>query len=396
MRIAFFDTQKLDYTAETPYQRPLGGSQSAVCYLATELAQLGHDVCVLNATATPGKHRGVLYLNLSHVDVNFLPSCDVVIVLNWPRGLRLRQEFGLHVPLILWLSHAPDQPVMKPLGEPEEREVWDGFAFLTEWQRDRFAEWFRIPAARSRVIRYAISPAFANTPLAPAWFERGEPPVLVYTSTPFRGLDVLLAAFPAIHSAIADVRLRVFSSMALYQVAAAQDQYSHLYAQCRATAGVEYCGPLGQTRLAEELRGVAGLAYPSTFAETSCIAVQEAMASGAFVFTTRYGALPETTNGFAHMVDLVPEPGTLAERFADMTIRTLRELQDKPREACLRREAQAKFAREYDWAARATEWVRWLKEVVARAGRPRDCAWAILASTTCISADLEGLLLLCA
>ena len=40
MRIAFLDTNELDYTADTPYRQPLGGSQSAICYLAAELAQL--------------------------------------------------------------------------------------------------------------------------------------------------------------------------------------------------------------------------------------------------------------------------------------------------------------------------------------------------------------------
>jgi glycosyltransferase involved in cell wall biosynthesis len=177
--------------------------------------------------------------------------------------------------------------------------------------------------------------------------------VLVYTSTPFRGLDVLLLAFRTIRRAIPDVRLRVFSSMAIYQVAAGQDHYTPLYTQCAAD-GLDYCGPVGQDKLAEELRGVAGLAYPSTFAETSCIAVLEAMAAGAFIFTTRLGALPETTNGFAHMVDVEADPRVLAERFAAMVIRTWSELAADQAAACRRREAQARHVRDhYRWPARA-------------------------------------------
>src|ERR1700752_3032210 len=101
VRIAFLDSQKLDYTADTPYRQPLGGSQSALCYLAAELARLGHEVVVLNATTTPGQYRGVQFCNLARIDVDVLDRCEILVVLNWARGLRLRQEFGVRAPLVL-------------------------------------------------------------------------------------------------------------------------------------------------------------------------------------------------------------------------------------------------------------------------------------------------------
>jgi glycosyltransferase involved in cell wall biosynthesis len=363
VRIAFLDTNELDYTADTPYRAPLGGSQSAICYLAAELAQLGHEVAVLNATTSPGWHRGVQCLNLARVPADLLPRLEVVVVLNWAQGLQLRGKLGIRAPLVLWLSYAADQPVVAPLAEPKERDCWSGFAFVSDWQQECYIEQFRIPREKASVLRNAISPAFAETPLAPAWFERKEPPVLVYTSTPFRGLDVLLLAFRIIRKEIPQLRLRVFSSMAIYQVNAAQDEYRHLYAQCLAE-GVDYRGPLGQARLAQELRGVVGLAYPSTYAETSCIAVLEAMAAGAFIFTTRLGALPETTNGFGYLVDPEPDPQILAERFAAMTVKAWHELAADPAAASQRREAQARFVRDrYRWSDRAAEWVSWLEQI---------------------------------
>ena len=365
VRIAFLDQQPLDYTADTPYQQPLGGSQSALCYLAVELARLGHEIAVLNETTKPGTYRGVQFLHLARVPRDFLPRFDVVVVLNSARGgLRLRQDFGLNAPLVLWLSLAPDQPVVEHLAQPQVRDAWNGFAFVSAWQQEQFIARYSIANDKARILRNAISPAFAETPLAPAWFDRGEPPVLAYTSTPFRGLDVLLMAFRQIRREIPEMRLRVFSSMAIYQVRAAQDQYRHLYAQC-VSEGHEYRGPVGQGKLAQELQGVAGLAYPSTFAETSCIAVLEAMAAGAFIFTTRLGALPETTNGFAYLVDPESDPAVLAERFAAMTVKVWRELLADPAAALQRREAQVKFVRDsYRWSDRAVEWASWLERLV--------------------------------
>jgi hypothetical protein len=64
MHIVFIDPAGMQYTVETPYERPLGGSQSAVCYLAIELARLGHSVTVLNGNATTSEGRGVKIDNI--------------------------------------------------------------------------------------------------------------------------------------------------------------------------------------------------------------------------------------------------------------------------------------------------------------------------------------------
>jgi glycosyltransferase involved in cell wall biosynthesis len=366
LRIAFLDLQNWEYTVESPYERPIGGSQSAMCYLATELAQLGHSVTVFNGSQRPTECRGVQIRNNDEIKSPSLPnSFDVMIVLSIACGRALRRDFGVTIPLVLWNHTAADQPSVQELNRLNERKSWSGFAFVSNWQLEKFASELWIDRNKSRIMRNAVSPAFVNDSNIDPWFVAERPPTLFYSSTPFRGLDVLLQAFPMIRAAIPGTRLRVFSSMRVYQVRPEEDEYQNLYRLSKTVDGVEYIGSVGQSQLARELAGTAALAYPSTFAETSCIAAIEAMALGAAVFTTRTGALPETTGGLASMTEFQTDRGQLANSFAAMAINDLAEMQENPSVALARCEQRIDFVRKhYLWPDRAREWVGWLSEIV--------------------------------
>jgi glycosyltransferase involved in cell wall biosynthesis len=365
MKIVFLDTSSFDFTVETPFERALGGSQSAACYLAIELARLGHAVALVSNTSAPGHYRGVECPGISGFSSQFLNRFDVVVAMSFARAIALRSERGITAPLVLWTQHAVDQAAIQDLRRLRERKAWAGFAFVSEWQLNAYVEAFFVPRERSRVLRNAMSPPFAALTPTPAWFETGAAPILVYTSTPFRGLDVLLDAFPAIRAAIPDARLRVFSSMATYHVRAQDDRFGELYRRCANLSGAEYVGSVGQTALARELAGAAALAYPSTFAETSCISAIEAMAAGAVVLTTRLGALPETTAGFAPMIEPRPSSLELVAPYAQLVIDGLSAMRNDTKTATERRMRQIRFMREnYTWPARAAEWVTWLSRVL--------------------------------
>ena len=53
MNIAFLDSIGWDYDVSTPFERPLGGSQSALAYLAVELVRRGARVTMYNETSRP-------------------------------------------------------------------------------------------------------------------------------------------------------------------------------------------------------------------------------------------------------------------------------------------------------------------------------------------------------
>lgn len=359
MRIAFADFIDWDYDADTPHVAPLGGAQSGLCYLAQAMAAGGHAAFLLTSTSRPGIKRGVDCRRLADLaadDVRAL-DLDALVCLNVPAAHALCREMaGERARVLLWCQHDSDQPAIRPLADPQVRGGWDGIACLTAYHRDRFVADLGVDPARVAILGNAIGPAFealfpANASIAAV----KSLPTLAYTSTPFRGLKVLLAAFPHIRARVPGARLKVFSSLQVYFLAGAEDSYRHLYDRCRATKGVDYIGSVPQPELARQLAGVRVLAYPNTFPETQCIAAMEAMAAGARVVTSALGALPETTAGFATCIALDP-PEAYLPAFVAATVAALAE---PPDEAALAMQ-RAYLLDRHTWRRRAAEWQAWI------------------------------------
>jgi glycosyltransferase involved in cell wall biosynthesis len=365
MNIAFLDSVGWDYDVSTPYQRPLGGSQSALVYLAVELARRGSRVTLFCGTSWPREVLGVTCVSTQAIPLGALGQpYDAFIVLNGPADLamRLRPHVAPGTPLVLWTQHAADQPAMQPLHQSEARREWDAMVCVSEWHRSTMITQYGLDPVRVFVLRNAIAPCFerlfsSRDELAQA---KGSRLILSYTSTPFRGLNVLIHLFPEVRRQFPTAELEVFSSMKVYQQAEPGDEFAPLYHQCRGTPGVRYVGSVPQPRLAEELKAASILAYPNTFAETSCIAVMEAMAAGLFVVTTDLGALPETTAGFGAFV--APPAGaaginSFAQSFLDTLNGSLRDRAADPAAfAAARFEQVEAINAGCTWRARAVQW----------------------------------------
>jgi glycosyltransferase involved in cell wall biosynthesis len=366
MHVAFIDPVNWQYAVDAPFDRPFGGSQSALCYLAVELARTGHVVTLINGSSQISHQQGVRVCPLGSLGSReFIRGIDVVVVLNGVIGCELRKLAGADIPLVLWNQHSYDQPAVQPLLRGQEREAWDAIVFVSEWQRGHFERLFAVTRERSTVLRNAVAPPFVANKAPTAWYRSEKPPVFFYSSTPFRGLDLLLEAFRVVHAAVPAARLRVFSSMSVYQVAGHEDPFTGLYELCRTTPGVEYVGSLGQARLAVEIAGAAALTYPSTFEETSCIAALEAMAIGATVLSTDIGALPETTAGFARTCSLQASKEQLVQSYAELVIGWLEAVQQDPSAQDQRRAEQMQFVRDhYTWPKRAPEWAQFLHSLI--------------------------------
>lgn len=368
-RLAFLDRIPWDYRVDTPDRQPLGGSQSALCHLARALARHGHEVRTVTMTTAPGRIDGVDCLAAAAGGFALFEGADAVVVLNDPDpavARALRAAVGPKGLVVLWTQHDVDQPAMAAFADAEVRRFWDRVVFVSDWQRRAYRRAFG-PEPADIVLGNAVAPAFAGVFAADedVLAAKPGPPTLVYTSTPFRGLDVLLDAFPLIRARLPGARLLVHSSLGVYRVAETDDGHGDLYRRCRETAGVEHRGSIPQPELARALKGALCFAYPSTFPETFCISALEAMAAGCLAVVGDLGALAETTRGLAELVPVMAERGDYARRFADRVVAALADpaaLSDR-----LARQRRL-LAASATWEVRARAWSLWLEAALA-AGR---------------------------
>jgi glycosyltransferase involved in cell wall biosynthesis len=365
LKLAFLDDNRIDYTPETPFERPLGGAESTAAYLTPALAARGHDVTLINQTSQPGVYRGVTLTGRDGARRDLLNSFDAVIVLTRLMGRQLR-DAGVTAPLLLWQHKGANTREMAAAAEPAEHSLWASVVFVSDQQRQTFVKRFGLDGA---VLRNAASPAVLATPVAADCFlDRGEDPTLIYASAPGHGLDMLLAAFASVRETLPGARLRICSDQSLYQVAKQDDRYSAVYALARALPGVEFVGAVGQRRLGCELAQADILAYPTNIMETSCIVAIEAAAASCLYVGNDYGPLRETLAGYGLFSPKVDSWAATAADVAKLVIDAVAQARSGPQAFKQRRLEQAAWFRAtHTWEKRAEEWETHLTAVLGRA-----------------------------
>lgn len=270
---------------------------------------------------------------------------DKFSIFNYPS-----QIIETPLPLIYWNQLSYDQEAVQFLQNPKHVESIDNFVFVSHWQAEQFRQRFNIPGFKTRVIK--------NAHLGVSQRKRSKPKKvrLCYTSTPWRGLDVLLDAWELVKSEQAE--LHIFSSTSIYGTEfdkSTTNQYQELFDRCKTTEGVVYRGYVSNEKLRGELHNFDILAYPNTFEETSCISVIEALSAGLRVVTSNLGALPETTEGWAKVYPYLMDKHTHSFHFSKILKAEIEAIKSGKHDKALQQQSRF-YGNKWSWETRINEW----------------------------------------
>ena len=213
---------------------------------------------------------------------------------------------------IYHLHDLPEDPEASHLKNSSSRDRFHKLVFSSNWQYNRYCDVLGIPRNDlSAIIETAIEPIDIKT------INKSKDEVrLIYTSTPHRGLELLVPVFIELCKKHDNITLDVFSSFKIYGWQDADKPYEELFKICREHPKINYHGfAKSNTDVREALAKAHILAYPCIWQETSCRSVIEAMSAGLLCVHPNYAALSDTAGGMNFMYQWNEDRTAHANRF---------------------------------------------------------------------------------
>lgn len=256
---------------------------------------------------------------------------------------------------ILWQQLSYDQDNVQLMKDKSFVDKVDYFIYGSNWQFEKFRYYFGIPESKSTVIKNAIR----KIEFVPK--RKTEKLKLIYTSTPWRGLGILLDAFEKLDRD--DVVLDVYSSTIIYGKGyqqLTQGMYDELFARAKRMKNVNYMGYASNDGIRKAVQKAHIYTYPSVFEETSCLSALEAGAAGCKMLVTNFGALYETCSEWATYVSYTPDRQILVDRYTKLLEQTI----DNYRHDDPMHERQSEFFNTFwSWQNRIPQWRDLLSEL---------------------------------
>ena len=311
-RVLFISGGDWNYT--TINTKPLGGTPSAVYFLTKELSNK-YNVCVM--TAGTSEHMCITgNLRYSPITMQNIKDFNPNIIIHEGIPQMISYDFN-NIQHILWIQHDINVAFVKKLFLNKSMiGKLHKFIFVSNWQKNRFIQHYKIQPNKCFVMQNAISTTLYKTLCYKAPINKDRS--LIYISSPYRGLLPAYHLFIEIKKLLPDIKFKIFSSFErdfntdFSQTTFAplrelkfknefDKYYTQLYELLIKDPNIEFYGSVPQKVLFEHMKTSQILFYPNTYPETCCTSILEAMACRCNVITSDLGALAETSNGFSFM-----------------------------------------------------------------------------------------------
>ena len=293
MRILIVDPFRGAYTVKTPTTSPLGGTQSAVCYYAIQLSQLGHEIILVNNT-----ERHVNENDIQHYSFDWYFSqknfeCDIIImcsgiISSYINAMENNFKYKLS---IFWNQHYGFEPAIKDAANFLYH--FDLFVFVSDYQRNDFCKRFGLPIDKSFLMLNGIAPDFHTVKIT------NKTNRCIYASNPQRGLTTLANIWPTVLAVHPTVKLDVYSSMKTYGGNDSEETVND-FKRLRAIPNVTVHESTSVRELAKASSQCAFLIYPTHFVETSCIVALQSGAAGVLPLYTDMGVFNSYDSNTIH------------------------------------------------------------------------------------------------
>lgn len=279
-----FVTSGLQFNGNTINEKALGGSESALIYMAKELAALNNSVTVYCRCDRPGKYDSVEYKSLSDFMKDNQSQFDVLIVSRYTEFLSIPLDTKMN---ILW-CHDIGVENFK-----EAMTVADRIFCLSDYHKGLYVDKYSItPSDYVWQTTNGYDQTIAVT-LIPFTNKKNN---YIYASRPERGLKLLLEKiWPEIQKKNPEAILNICGyEHNLGMPDDVAQVHKDVEFLLKYSKNVVKHGNLSKPEYYKLLANCAYMVYPTDFPEISCINAIEAQYNGCLVITSDKFALTET------------------------------------------------------------------------------------------------------
>ncbi len=364
MRLAFIDFVYFYDAARPDGDESLGGTTSAICFLARAMVKKGIACTFFNRVQVPQEAHEIKSLPLEALAEEITKGAfDAYIFCGrWTEELVGLVRAHTRAPLIGWMHESVFAPPMTPA-----LEAFDGIVFVSEWQQ-RINQGAARPQWKQTVIRNAMNPLAAYPATKEGFFlpAKEKPPVLLFAGSFARGAFHIEPLLQKIRPQYADFSVEMFCNL---DPSRDPEQDAAYIDWLRGQPNISRIGMAGQPELIRHMQKASIMLAPNPWPETSCIALIEGMACGLDVVMTNRAALPETASGFGRQIPMEAPDDPLRfdmpvdyDAFAKAVLEVLREHEEKPQAVEKRLRRQVDYFRDhYQWEQRVASWVAFIE-----------------------------------